>query len=153
MRAVYMRLDSLLLLVMPLLLPLRLSTHLTEAAAVNGGGDGGGVRVDINAAVDKEVAPVGVVKTDLLSLEQEIGGNPAAAAEQGAAARKARSFLLSLGAGPAWLGGSLGYGFAGYGGYGYPGYGYGGYNYNPYYSGYGSGYYPGVFGYQKIIIG
>lgn len=152
MRAVYMRLNSLLLLVMPLLLPLRLSTHLTEAAAVNGGGDGGGVRVDINAAVDKEVAPVGVVKTDLLSLEQEIGGNPAAAAEQGAAARKARSFLLSLGAGPAWLGGSLGYGFAGYGGYGYPGYGYGGYNY-PYYSGYGSGYYPGVFGYQKIIIG
>lgn len=148
MRAVYMRLNSLLLLVMPLLFPLRLSTHLTEAAAVNGGG----VRVDINAAVDKEVAPVGVVKTDLLSLEQEIGGNPAAATEQGAAARKARSFLISLGAGPAWLGGSLGYGFAGYGGYGYPGYGYGGYNY-PYYSGYGFGYYPGVFGYQKIIIG
>lgn len=147
MRAVYMRLDSLLLLVMPLLLPLRLGTHLTEAAAVNDGGDGGGVGIDINAAVDKEVAPVGVVKTDLLSLEQEIGGNP----EQVAAARKARSFLLSLGAGPAWLGGSLGYGFAGYGGYGYPGYGYG-YNY-PYYSGYGSGYYPGVFGYQKIIIG
>lgn len=149
MRAVYMRLASLLLLLL-----LRLSTtHLTEAAAVKGGGGGnvglvGGA--NINAAVDKEVAPVGVVKTDLLSLEQEIGGNPAAE-QQGAAGRKARSFLFSLGAGPAWIGGSLGYGY-GYAGYGYPGYGYSGYNY-PYYSGYGSGYYPGVFGYQKIIIG
>lgn len=146
MRVVYMRLASLLL---PLLLLLRLgTTHLTEAAAViGGGGNVGLVGVDINAAVDKEVAPVGVVKTDLLSLEQEIGGNPAA--EQGAG-RKARSFLFGLGAGPAWIGGSLGYGY-GYAGYGYPGYGYG-YNY-PYYSSYGSGYYPGVFGYQKIIIG
>ncbi|KAH8417760.1 hypothetical protein KR222_005453, partial [Zaprionus bogoriensis] len=100
----------------------------------------------VNAAVDKEVAPVGVVKADLLSLEQEIGGNPAA--EEQAGRRRARSFLFSFGAGPAWLGGSLGYGYAGYGcaGYGYPGYGYG-------YPNYGTGYYPGVFGYQKIIIG
>ncbi|EDW67371.1 uncharacterized protein [Drosophila virilis] len=142
MHTIYTPLASQLLLLL-LLLMLSLGTHLTEAAAsaaaaVIGVGD--------DAAVDKEVAPVGVVKTDLLSLEQEIGSNPASER----AARHARSFLFGVGgAGPAWIGGvpPVGYGYS----WGYPSYGY--YS-SPYYSygGYGD-YYPSVFGFKKIIIG
>jgi len=132
-----MPLATLLLLPLMLLLPLK---HLTEAAAVIGG--------DVAAAVDKDVAPVGVVQTDLLSLEQEIGGNPAMETESEMetekGVRKTRSFLFGVGAGaaPAWIGGGYGWG--------YPGYGY--YS-SPYYSYGNTGYYPGYFGYKKIIIG
>ncbi|XP_032589407.1 shematrin-like protein 1 [Drosophila mojavensis] len=139
MHSVYTPLASLWPLLLSLLL---LVTHLnvaTAAAAVIG--------VGVDAAVDKEVAPVGVVKTDLLSLEQEIGGNPAA----GQAARHPRSFLFGVGGvASAWpVGYGYGYGYPGYGYYGSPYYGYGGIGG---YGGYG-GYYPGVFGYKKIIIG
>ncbi|XP_064552864.1 uncharacterized protein LOC135438468 [Drosophila montana] len=145
----YTPLASQSLLMLPLLLlMLSLGTHLTEAAAA---ASAAVIGVGVDAAVDKEVAPVGVVKTDLLSLEQEIAGNPAS--EQ-RAARHARSFLFGVaGAGPAWIGGAppVGYGY----GWGYPGY----YS-SPYYSygGYGdyggyAGYYPSVFGFKKIIIG
>ncbi|XP_034487821.1 uncharacterized protein LOC117791982 [Drosophila innubila] len=125
MHGMFMPLATLLPLM--LLLPLK---HLTEA-------------------VDKDVAPVGVAQTDLLSLEQEIGGNPAMEmetemeTETEKGVRKARSFVFGVGAGPAWIGGGYSWG--------YPGYGY--YS-SPYYYSYGNtGYYPGYFGYKKIIIG
>lgn len=145
MHAMYTPLASQsLCMLLLLLLMLSLGTHLTEAAAAAATAAVIGVGVD--AAVDKEVAPVGVVKTDLLSLGQEIGGNPASER----AARHARSFLFGVGGvGPAWIGGGppVGYGY----GWGYPSYGY--YS-SPYYSygGYGD-YYPSVFGFKKIIIG
>ncbi|KAL7730465.1 hypothetical protein ACLKA6_000472 [Drosophila palustris] len=115
--------------VLPLML--LLGTHLTKAAVIDG---------NVAAAVDKDVAPVGVAQTDLLSSKQEIGGNPAEKVEK--VARKARSLVFGVGAGPAWIGG--GYGWV------YPGYGY--YS-SPYYN-YGNiGYYSGFFGYKQIIIG
>ncbi|XP_017001206.2 uncharacterized protein [Drosophila takahashii] len=114
------------------------------------------------SAVDKDVAPVGDVKTDLLSLEQEIGGS--AVRDESATAsvwnlhpgrhRRRRGIFFS--------GSITGFPFfnwaSGYSGYswGYPGYpGYNGYygSQSPGYYGYGSGYYPGYLGYQKIIIG
>ncbi|SPP87857.1 shematrin-like protein 1 [Drosophila guanche] len=119
------------LLLLLLLLPLR-GTHLTGASAVS-----------IGAAVDKEVAPVGDVTTDLLSLEPEIGGSAVRTAQQ-RGGRRARGIFFS--------GGITGYPFGGWGGwgqgYGY-GYGYGSYGLTPTYY----GYYPGYLGYQKIIIG
>ncbi|XP_016987733.1 uncharacterized protein LOC108050528 [Drosophila rhopaloa] len=136
MRRLLRRVLPLLLLL--LLLPLFvLGTHLSGASAV-----------------DKDVAPVGDVKTDLLSFEQEIGGS----AVRGESmrnllpGRRRRGIFFS--------GGITGFPFLNWGsGYswsfsGYP------YNYygspapSPGYYGYGSGYYPGYLpGYQKIIIG
>ncbi|KAH8241345.1 hypothetical protein KR032_008522 [Drosophila birchii] len=129
-----------------LLLPLMLlpGTHLSGAVAAA-------------SSVDKDVAPVGDVKTDLLSLEQEIGGS---AVRQGAVwnllpgqqqqqqRRRRRGIFFS--------GGFTGFPFAGWsGGYSwsFPGYPYNYYGSTPGYYGYGSGYYPGYLGYQKIIIG
>ncbi|XP_015032467.2 pupal cuticle protein Edg-91 [Drosophila willistoni] len=144
-------------LLLMLLLVLPLGTHLTEAeAAVREGGW-------ITAAVDKEVAPVGDVKTDLLSLEQEIGGSmesqlstAGVVGEQNGKRRAARGLWFS--------GGLTGYPFGNWGsGYAwsYPGYGYyGGLPYNGNGNGYGLGYgyggigyYPSYLGYQKIILG
>ncbi|XP_017139504.1 uncharacterized protein LOC108153919 [Drosophila miranda] len=121
-----------LLLVLVLLMR---GTHLTGAAAVS-----------VGAADDKEVAPVGDVTTDLLSLEPEIGGSLVRREEQGQqrGARRERGIFLSVG--------FPGYPFGGWGsGYGWslPGLGYGSYGLAPTYY----GYYPGYLGYQKIIIG
>ncbi|BFF90779.1 shematrin-like protein 1 [Drosophila madeirensis] len=115
-----------------LLLLLR-GTHLTGASVVS-----------IGAAVDKEVAPVGAVTTDLLSLEPEIGGSAVRPAQQ-RGGRRARGIFFSGG----FTGYPFGYGWSLPGqGYGY-GYGYGSYGLPPTYY----GYYPGYLGYQKIIIG
>ncbi|EDW24150.1 GL23977 [Drosophila persimilis] len=121
-----------LLLVLVLLLR---GTHLTGAAAVS-----------VGAADDKEVAPVGDVTTDLLSLEPEIGGSAVRREEQEQqrGARRERGIFLNVG--------FPGYPFGGWGsGYGWslPGLGYGSYGPAPPYY----GYYPGYLGYQKIIIG
>ncbi|XP_050744323.1 uncharacterized protein LOC108031261 [Drosophila biarmipes] len=112
------------------------------------------------SAADKDVAPVGDVKTDLLSLEQEIGGS---AVRDGSASvwnllpagrrRRRRRGLFFSGSisGFPFLNWASGYSWAGYPGYaGYNGY-YG--PQSPGYYGYGSGYYPGYLGFQKIIIG
>ncbi|XP_060648113.1 heterogeneous nuclear ribonucleoprotein A0 [Drosophila nasuta] len=139
MRGMCLNMPLATMLLLLLLSMLLLGTHLTEATVND---------VDVAAAVDKDVAPAGgVVKTDLLSLEQEIGGNPAAT--QGA--RRARFLLgLGVGIGPGLglgIGPGYGYGYGGYGagyGWGYPSYG--GYYSSPYY---GAGYYP----YKQIIIG
>jgi len=105
------------------------------------------------SAVDKDVAPVGDVKTDLLSLEQEIGGssvwNLHPAVWRGR--RRRRGIFFSGGiTGFPFLNWANGYPWSGYPGYNYYGY-YG--QQSPGYYGYGSGYYPGYLGLQKIIIG
>ncbi|KAH8247462.1 hypothetical protein KR038_004569 [Drosophila bunnanda] len=128
-----------------LLLPLMLlpGTHLSGAMAAA-------------LPVDKDVAPVGDVKTDLLSLEQEIGGSAVRKGtvrnlhpgQQQHHQRRRRGIFFS--------GGFTGFPFAGWsGGYSwsFPGYPYNYYGSTPGYYGYGSGYYPGYLGYQKIIIG
>ncbi|XP_037730101.1 uncharacterized protein LOC119560630 [Drosophila subpulchrella] len=111
------------------------------------------------SAVDKDVAPVGDVKTDLLSLEQEIGGS---AVRDGSASvwnlhpvgrgrRRRRGIFFSGGiTGFPFLNWANGYPWSGYPGYPYNGY-YG--QQSPGYYGYASGYYPGYLGLQKIIIG
>ncbi|KAH8383093.1 hypothetical protein KR009_006687 [Drosophila setifemur] len=100
------------------------------------------------AAVDKDVAPVGDVKTDLPSLEQEIGGSAVrdeAGRKPGILGRQRRRrgifFSGSFGAFP-WYP----WAFA-------PNYPNNYYGSSPGYYGYGSGYYPGYLGYQRIIIG
>ncbi|EDW97256.1 uncharacterized protein LOC6536975 [Drosophila yakuba] len=132
---------------MPLLLLamiLLLGTHLSGALAV-----------------DKDVAPVGDVKTDLLSLEQEIGGAAVPGESESDSQRNPHPvrrrrgifFSGSIGGLP-FLNWASGYSWA------YPGYPYNYYgspglpgSQLPGYYGYGSGYYPGYLGYQKIIIG
>ncbi|EDV41696.1 uncharacterized protein Dana_GF17375 [Drosophila ananassae] len=109
-------------------------THLTGAAAAA-------------SAVDKDVAPVGDVKTDLLSLEQEIGGSVVRHGTERAQipGRRRRGIFFSGSiTGFPWYSWSFsGYPYNNYYNYGTP----------PGYYGYGSGFYPGYLGYQKIIIG
>lgn len=129
-----------MLLLWPLMLPP--GTHLSGAVAA--------AASTAASSVDKDVAPVGDVKTDLLSLEQEIGGS---------AVRDERVRNLLPGRhrrGIFFSGGFAGFPFAAWsGGYSwsFPGYPYNYYGSSPGYYGYGSGYYPGYLGYQKIIIG
>uniref|UniRef100_B3P434 GG17040 n=2 Tax=Drosophila erecta TaxID=7220 RepID=B3P434_DROER len=123
---------------LPLAMILLLGTHLSGASAV-----------------DKDVAPVGDVKTDLLSLEQEIGGAALPGKSESDSQRSVLPvrrrrgifFSGSIGGLP-FLNWATGYSWA------YPGYPYNYYGSpSPGYYGYGSGYYPGYLGYQKIIIG
>jgi len=119
------------LLLLPLAMILLLGTHLSGASAV-----------------DKDVAPVGYVKTDLLSLEQEIGGAADSQRNLLPVRRRRGIFFSGSIGGLPFLNWASGYSWA------YPGYPYNYYGSpSPGYYGYGSGYYPGYLGYQKIIIG
>ncbi|KAH8273155.1 hypothetical protein KR018_006866 [Drosophila ironensis] len=127
--------------VLPVAVVLILLRHLTGAAAV-----------------DKDVAPVGDVKTDLPPLEQEIGGSTAGDVGQRKQLppihrRRTRGLFFSGSiTGFPWYA----WPFSGYNNnfYGPPPYGYGYGNGNGYGLGYGyGGFYPGYLGYQKIIIG
>ncbi|XP_017117241.1 uncharacterized protein LOC108139137 [Drosophila elegans] len=126
-------LPLLLLLLLPILV---LGTHLSGASAA-----------------DKDVAPVGDVKTDLLSFEQEIGGSAVRDVEtvrNVLPGRRRRGIFFTGGiTGFPFLNWGSGYSWA-YAGYPYNYYG----SPSPGYYGYSSGYYPGYLaGYQKIIIG
>ncbi|XP_017084371.2 uncharacterized protein LOC108116831 [Drosophila eugracilis] len=128
-----------LLLLYAVLSILLLGTHLSGASTA-----------------DKDVAPVGDSKTDLLSLEQEIGGSAVRVRVRESVSgrklhpvRRRRGIFFSGSiTGFPFLNWASGYSWA------YSGYPYNYYNSpSPGYYGYGSGYYPGYLGYQKIIYG